>query len=135
MLEVYSRATAATASRFLDKLERDTPFRLKAIQVDGGSEFEAAFEEECQKRGIKLLVLPPRSPELNGYVERAHRTHTEEFYEVTNSSFELAELRDKLLPWQKIYNTIRPHQSLGYLTPLKFLEQWKQNQREEVRCH
>jgi len=130
VLEVYSRATATTAAHFLDKLGRDTLFPLKAIQVDGGSEFEAIFEGECQKRGIKLFVLPPRSPELNGYVERAHRTHTEEFYEVTNSSFDLAELRGELLQWQKIYNTVRPHQSLGYLTPFKFLEQWKQNQKK-----
>jgi transposase InsO family protein len=100
--------------------------------VDGGPEFEAVFEKECQLRGIRLFVLPPRSPKLNGGVERAHRTHTEEFYEVTDCTFDLAELREKLLEWERIYNTIRPHQALGYLTPLKFLEQQK---REEVRCH
>jgi hypothetical protein len=33
------------------------------------------------ERGLKLFVLPPRSPQLNGAVERAQRTHTEEFYE------------------------------------------------------
>lgn len=134
VLNVYSRATANTATIFLDKLQRDTPFSLKAIQVDGGSEFESIFEEECQKRNIKLFVLPPRSPKLNGYVERANRTHTEEFYEVTDCSFELAELRDELSQWQKVYNTIRPHQSLGYATPLKYVQQWKQK-REEVMCH
>jgi len=57
------------------------PFPIRAIQVDGGSEFQDVFEEECQRRGIKLFVLPPRSPKLNGHVERAQRTHTEEFYE------------------------------------------------------
>jgi len=135
VLEVYSRATASTAARFLDKLEQCLPFPLRAIQVDGGSEFEAVFEEQCQKRGIKLFVLPPRSPKLNGCVERAHRTHTEEFYEVTDSSFELSELRNELSQWERIYNTVRPHQALDYLTPLQFLEQWKQNQRREVMCH
>jgi len=135
VIEVYSRATASTATHFLDKLERSLPFGLEAIQVDGGSEFAAIFEEECQRRKIKLFVLPPRSPKLNGYVERAHRTHTEEFYEVTDSSFDLTELRSELSRWQKIYNTVRPHQALGYLTPLKFLEQWKQKQGEEVMCH
>jgi hypothetical protein len=29
-------------------------------------------------QGSHLFVLPPRSPKLNGHVERAHRTHTEE---------------------------------------------------------
>jgi len=134
-VSVYSRATATTATDFLDTLGKRMPFPVKAIQVDGGSEFEAVFEEECQKRGIKLFVLPPRSPKLNGAVERAHRTHTEEFYEVTDSSFELSELRDELLAWEQVYNTIRPHQALGYVTPLKFLEQRKYHERKEVMCH
>jgi len=89
----YTRATANTATDFLDRIQERMPFPVEAIQVDGGAEFEAIFEEGCQKRDIKLFVLPPRSPKLNGAVERAHRTHTEEFYEVTESSFELAELR------------------------------------------
>ena len=131
VIGVYPRSTAANAVRFLDALEQRMPFPLKAIQVDGGAEFEALFEEECQRRGIRLFVLPPRSPKLNGGVERAHRTHTEEFYEVTDSTFEIAELSEELLEWERIYNTVRPHQALGYLTPLKFLEK----QREEVRCH
>jgi transposase InsO family protein len=101
------------------------PLPLRAIQVDGGSEFEAVFEEECQRRGIRLFVLPPRSPKLNGAVERAHRTHTEEFYEVTESTFELSDLKNELLKWEMVYNTIRPHQALGYLTPLQFLQKEK----------
>jgi len=135
IVSVYSRATAITAALFLDTLEKRMPFPVKAIQVDGGSEFEAIFEEECQKRGINLFVLPPRSPKLNGAVERAHRTHTEEFYEVTESSFDLSELREELLEWEQVYNTVRPHQALGYLTPLKFLERRKHHKREEVMCH
>ena len=87
-----------------DKLERRMPFPLRAIQVDGGSEFEAIFEEECQRRNIRLFVLPPRSPKLNGYVEWAHRTHAEEFYEVTESSFDIGELRAQLLEWERTYN-------------------------------
>lgn len=134
-IDVCSRATARTAAGFLNKLEKKMPFPIRAIQVDGGSEFEAVFEQECQRRDIKLFVLPPRSPKLNGSVERAHKTHTEEFYEVTDSSFDLAELREQLLEWEMIYNTVRPHQALGYLTPLQFLAQWRQNQKEEVRCH
>jgi len=124
VLEAHSRATSNTASGFIDVLLRRMPFPVKAIQVDGGSEFQDAFEEECRKRGIKLFVLPPRSPKLNGHVERAQRTHTEESYEVTDSSFELPELNQALLKWEKVYNTVRPHQALGYLTLLEFLEQY-----------
>jgi len=111
------------------------PFAIKAIQVDGGSEFMAQFEEACQRRGIGLFLLPPRSPKLNGVVERAHRTHAEEFYEVVDSDFTVADLREKLLQWEVISNTVRPHQALGYLTPQEFLQCYQQNQRKEVMCH
>ncbi len=128
VLSIQRQATAATAGHFLDTLEARMPFPVKAIQVDGGSEFQAVFEELCQQRGIRLFILPPRSPKLNGGVERAHRTHTEEFYEVTDSSFDLAQLGRELLQWEQTYNTVRPHQALGYLTPLEFLRQKERRQ-------
>ena len=64
-------------------------------------------------------------------MERAQRTHTEEFYEVTDSSFEIGELNRALPEWEKVYNTVRPHQALGYLTPLEFLEQYQQEKGSE----
>ena len=59
----------------------------------------------------ELFVLPPRSPKLNDHVERAQRTHTEEFYEVTGANLEIGELNRALLKWEKVYNTVRPHQA------------------------
>jgi transposase InsO family protein len=78
-----------------------------------------------------LLSNQLRSPKLNGAVERVHWTHTEEFYEITESSFGLSELKDELLEWEGVYNTVRPHQALGYVTPLRFLEQWKEYSGKE----
>jgi len=120
-IEVYGNATANLAAKFLDNLVLRCPFEIKAIQVDGGSEFKKEFEQECQKRNIKLFVLPPHSPKLNGCVERANRTHTEEFYEVNDFSLDLEELNSQLRKWETIYNTIRPHKSLGYLTPQEYV--------------
>jgi putative transposase len=131
VLEAHGRASSHTASEFIDILLKRMPFPIKAIQVDGGSEFQDVFEMECQRRGIKLFVLPPRSPKLNGQVERAQRTHTEEFYETTDTNLEIPELNQALLKWENVYNTIRPHQASGYLTPQEFLEHHQQNQRKE----
>ena len=131
VIEVYSQGSSSTAATFLDALQTRMPFSVRAIQVDGGPEYQAVFEEVCRTRGIKLFVLPPRSPKLNGGVERAHRTHTEEFYEVTDSTFDLEDLRSDLLKWETVYNTVRPHQALKYLTPAKFLNL----QSQEARCH
>jgi putative transposase len=121
VIQAHTRATAATAAQFLDTLLLRMPFPIRALQVDGGSEFAAEFEAACQQRGLRLFVLPPRSPKLNGAVERANRTHTEEFYQVTLCSLEMKKLNRELRQWENIYNTVRPHQSLGYLTPQQFL--------------
>lgn len=125
-LHVFSTATALLAAKFLDMLIDQTPCTIRAIQIDGGSEFKGAFEEACRTRGVLLYVLPPRSPKLNGCVERSNRTHTEEFYEVHDFSLDITVLNEELHVWQTIYNTVRPHQALGYLTPLEYIMQWKQ---------
>jgi transposase InsO family protein len=54
-------------------------------------------------------VGPPRSPKLNGAVERAPRTHREKFYQVTGCSLKMAALNRELREWEKTYNTVRPH--------------------------
>ena len=117
VIQAHTRATAQTASQFLDTLPHRMPFPIRAVPVDGGSEF-AAF------------VLPPRSPKLNGAVERANRTHTEEFYQVTPCSLAMKKFNRELRHWERIYNTVRPHQALGYLTPQQFLRQ-NSSQRKE----
>lgn len=133
VLEAHLRATSRTAEAFLDTLTSRMPFPVRAIQVDGGSEYAGDFEVACQRRGIRLYTLPPRSPKLNGHIERAHRTHREEFYEVTDVVWTVAELNRELQTWEHIYNTVRPHQALGYLTPLEYLTRWQTaSGKEEV---
>jgi len=103
------------------------PFPIKGIQVDGGSEFKADFELACKDKGWRLYVLPPRSPKLNGGVERGNRTHREEFYDVYDLDWTVAGVRPELLWWEDVYNTIRPHEALGYLTPQEYITQWRQS--------
>ena len=121
VLELRTSASSRSALAILDALAARMPFGVRALSVDNGSEFMAEFEQACADRGIALLTLPPRSPKLNGRVERANRTHTEEFYEVTDAEATLAGLRPALLAWETTYNRVRPHQALGYLTPAEYL--------------
>src|SRR6266849_4389184 len=134
VLQAHTRATAQTATQFLDTLQHRIPFPIRAVQIDGIPKFAAEFEQACQQRGLPLFVLPPRSPKLNGQVERSHRTHHEEFYQVIPEHWDVAHLNPQLRRWEQIYNTVRPHQSLGYLTPLEFLERSK-SQRKKAECH
>ena len=121
VLDVHSSATAHNAADFLHAMEERMPFKVRGIQIDGGSEFRGEFEAACQARGIRLFLLPPRSPKLNGRVERANRTHKEEFYELVDPPDSLLDFRAQLLKQEQRYNTYRPHQALGYLTPQAWL--------------
>jgi putative transposase len=121
VLDVHHNATAHNAANFLDTLLARTPFEVRGIQVDGGSEFKAEFEAACQEKGLLLFVLPPRSPKLNGRVERSNRTHKEEFYQLVDPPDSLVQLRTQLLKQEQRYNTYRPHQALGYKTPQAWL--------------
>ncbi len=123
--EVYSRATAYCASKFLDQVIKKSPFKIKSIQVDGGSEFMKEFEDACEKNGIKLYVLPPRSPELNGGVERINGTWREEFYNFYEDLPEnILKLSRYVKKYEKKYNTFRPHKNLDYSTPLEYINKW-----------
>ncbi len=133
VVEVHTQLSARLAARFLDTCQARMPFRIQALQVDGGSEFKAAFEVACQQRGWRLFVLPPRSPKLNGCVERAQRTHREEFYEVSEAEPAVGPLNQALQAWERVYNTVRPHQALGYRTPQEFVTQWRP--RRQATCH
>jgi transposase InsO family protein len=134
VVEAHHRATSLAAARFLEVLTERMPFPIAAFQVDGGSEFAAEFEEACRQKQISLFVLPPRSPKLNGHVERSNRTHNEEFYELAHGEASLTELNRQLRNWENIYNRVRPHQALRYLTPQEFLLQWKRKSKKP-KCH
>ena len=128
----FRRQTSFAAARFLEYLETKLPFKIKAIQIDGGSEFKKHFEEECERRELLLFLLPPSSPKLNGHVERANRTHREEFYEVEEVDLSLEEHNRQLERWEYVYNHIRPHQALDYLTPYEYYQLHFKNVRGNV---
>jgi transposase InsO family protein len=127
---VYSRATARNGRDFLRQVLERMPFPVKAVQIDGGSEFKAEFEEACAALALPLFVLPPHSPKLNGRVERSHRTHEEEFYQCYDGDLTLTALRPALRAHEDVYNTIRPHQALGYATPLAWLQDHQKQQTD-----
>lgn len=120
--KAFERATATSAALFLDKLTADMPFPVHGIQVDGGSEFMAEFEEACEARQIKLYVLPPKSPEINGAVERCNSSWRYEFYAVYDLPTRLDQLNPLIDAFQHRYNTWRPHGALGGKTPQQYLQ-------------
>lgn len=121
IVDIYPRATSKIAAQFLQKCIREMPFPIRGIQVDGGSEFMKYFEEECANQKIPLYVLPPRSPKLNGNVERVNGLCRREFYEVYDLPDALSDMRLAIAQFQNAFNYRRPHFSLKGLTPAQAL--------------
>lgn len=119
--KAFTRATAKTASLFLDKVLADMPFPVQAIQVDGGSEFKAEFEQACKAKGLRLYELPPKRPQLNGAVERCNGAWRYEFYQVYDLPLAIDALNPILDSFQHLYNYHRPHGALAGLTPAQYL--------------
>jgi transposase len=87
-----------------------------------GETEDALFTQTCAALKIKHRLIKVRTPELNGKVERSHRTDNERFYsrfKFTND-FALNHALQKV--WMPEYNEQRPHSSLGGLTPMDFLK-------------
>lgn len=116
VLALYSRRTAANSLLFLDKTIEEMPFPIQRIQTDRGREFFAyKFQERLMERAIKFRPNKPRSPHLNGKVERSQKTDLEEFYSTVD--LKDPDLAQKLDEWQCYYNEFRPHGALGGKTP------------------
>ena len=119
---IYSNAKSSSAKRFLLDFVRQAPYKILSIQVDGGSEFMAEFEEACAELGIPLIVLPPSKPTYNGGVERGNRTFREEFYDRPNLLADsIGAMRYELNKAKEKYNTYRPHRVLKGLTPMEYI--------------
>ncbi len=97
------------------------PFPVEAIQVDGGSEFMAAFEQACEAKGIRLYVLPPKCPQMNGTVERCNAAWRYEFYQTYDLPSSVEALNPILDSFQHLYNHHRPHGALAGQTPAAYL--------------
>lgn len=122
--DVVSNATSAAAAKFLRKVIDEMPFKVKSIQVDGGSEFMKDFEDECEKTKIPLYVLPPSRPQYNGGVERGNRIFREEFYGRNDIQAEsIGAFKLELKKAVHKYNSYRPHFNLNGLTPFEYTRQ------------
>jgi transposase InsO family protein len=118
---VAGRATASRAAGFLDKVLAEMPFPITGIQVDGGSEFMAGFEQACRDKGLELFVLPPKRPQLNGAVERCNGAWRYEFYAVHDLPHQIDRLQPFVDAFAHRYNHHRPHDALDGQTPAEYL--------------
>ena len=118
------RLTSHHGAEFLRRVVTQFPFQVQAIQSDGGSEFLKEFGAAITELQLTHYFNRPNYPQGNGRIERSFRTDEEEFYQVEDLPADLGGLEQALLVWNHTYETVRPHQALGYKTPDQFYHHW-----------
>jgi transposase InsO family protein len=110
VLRIYPKLNQKTAIQFVDYVLERLPFRVEVIQTDNGVEFGSSFHWHLLDKGIGHDYIKPRTPRLNGKVERSHRIDAEEFYQLLEGVVidDTEVFNDKLREWENFYNYHRP---------------------------
>jgi transposase InsO family protein len=116
VLRIYTHNSIPNAIAFMDEVRQRLPMAIQRVQTDNGNEFGTDFTWHLRDLGIAHRHIPPGCPEVNGKVERSHRTDGEEFYRRTTFRTP-GELTGKLRRWEHEYNHLRPHLALAGKTP------------------
>jgi len=121
-LKIYDKHTQTNAIDFVDHVIEKFPFRIKEIRTDNGHEFQAKFHWHVEDKGIRHAYIKKGTPQLNGKVERSHRSDQEEFYQLLSYKDDI-DLETKLEEWENFYNFNRPHGAFNGKTPYEALRE------------
>ena len=120
-LKIYQLHNQQNAIAFIDYVIEKFPFRIHTVRTDRGHEFQLQFHWHVEDKGIRHVYIKPRSPHLNGKVERSHRSDKEEFYQLLSYTDDV-DLNEKLAQWERFYNFHRPHGAFNGKTPYEALK-------------
>lgn len=112
------------AVRVIEALERLREERglPEVIVTDNGSEFTSrAFDAWAYARGVKIDFIQPGKPIQNCFIESFNGTFRDDCLNL-HWFLSLEDARQTIETWRKKYNEVRPHSSLGWLTPTEFVE-------------
>lgn len=121
---MYATRSSYNAKDFLYRLDYLLDGKIDNIQHDNDSTFEKYFKQGCQELNINQYYSRPRTPDDNPNNERFNRTLQEEFIQLGNFTPDLQLFNHNLTEWLIEYNFHRPHQSLGYTTPIQFTNKY-----------
>ncbi len=119
---MYASHSSAAATDFLLRLRYLVP-SVRNVHTDNGSEFAKYFDRACSYLGLPRYYSRVKTPKDNARLERFNRTLREEFIDLGNATEEAPVFNRLLAEWLVEYNFKRPHQALGYLTPMAYAGQ------------
>ena len=131
--------TGISPANTIDFLEHalcffEPAFSFETIQTDNGMEFTYQALPQVREdtvhrvtswlaeRGITHRLIPPRSPQYNGRIERSHGVDKDRYKRLTTNSYHRHELQEFLVEDCMDYNFYRPHSMLRMLTPIEYLQ-------------
>jgi hypothetical protein len=117
---MYKSHSSATTKDLFLRLYAVVQGNILNVCQDNGSEFEKHFAALMASLNIPQYFSRVKTPKDNPICERFNRTLKEEFLRQGNWTGNLQEFNNRLTSWLVKYNTIRPHQSLNYLTPFEY---------------
>jgi transposase InsO family protein len=126
-------ANSRTAVAVQEQAAKRLPFAIAAINNDNGGENEKDFSAYLEQERVAQFFSRAGTPTDNPRVERSHLTDELEFYAQGNARKNFNDQTKAISEWEHTYNFVRPHQALGYLTPMEFYERWQSNPREAYR--
>jgi len=119
---MYKNKSSRSAADFLYRLRYLVNQPVENLQTDNGSEFAREFETATARLGIQRYFSMVKTPKDNLKIERFNETLEYEWLYNSNLSLVPEELNPRLTEWLIEYNFHRPHQSLAYLTPIRYIE-------------
>lgn len=121
VLRYYSSLSSKNGADFLKHCLLKFPFAVRNIQTDNGPEFLKYFDKSCLEKRLPHYFIETRTPKQNTYVENSHGSDDREFYGQGNIGSSMESMQVKLEEWEYVWNCVRPHEALGYLTPEEYL--------------
>ena len=115
---MYKSKSTLNSRDFLERLYYLLDGQVPRVGHDNGTEFEKLFKAACIELGIEQYYSRVRTPKDNAVCERFNRTLKEEFIALGNFNSEPEIFNKNLTEWLIEYNFYRPHESLGYKTPV-----------------
>ena len=131
-IEVDTSLPGARVARALDRIvaERGKP---EMIVSDNGTELTCnAILKWAEANDVEWHYIAPGKPQQNGFMESFNGKLRDECLN-EHVFCSLTQARRIIEAWRIDYNTMRPHSSLGYLTPEEFAASWRaahENQQE-----
>ena len=117
---MYTTKSSKNAADFLHRMMYLLDHEVWNALHDNGSEFYKHFGEAVIDLGLDEYWSRKHTPKDNPVCERFNRTLKDEYISLGHMNFEPAIFNRGLTEWLIEYNLIRPHQSLGYQTPLDY---------------